>query len=46
MASCLDSLDWPEVIGTVAGDDTILVIVKPQEAVATVLQRFRELGEG
>ncbi|MGI9861213.1 arginine repressor [Moorella naiadis] len=46
VASCLDSIDWPEVIGTVAGDDTILVIVKPKEAVATVLQRFRELGEG
>ena len=46
VASCLDSINWPEVIGTVAGDDTILVIVKPKEAVATVLQRFRELGEG
>ncbi|MBC7324749.1 MAG: arginine repressor [Moorella sp. (in: Bacteria)] len=46
VASCLDNLAWPEIIGTVAGDDTILVIVKPKEAVATVLQRFRDLREG
>ncbi|KYH31645.1 arginine repressor [Moorella mulderi DSM 14980] len=46
VASCLDNLAWPEIIGTVAGDDTILVIVKPKEAVATVLKRFEELREG
>nr|WP_246187380.1 arginine repressor [Moorella glycerini] len=46
VASCLDSLAWPEIIGTVAGDDTILVIVKPKGAVATVLKRFEELREG
>lgn len=45
VASCLDSLAWPEVIGTVAGDDTILVVVKPKEAVERVLRRFRELWE-
>jgi len=45
VASCLDSLAWPEVIGTVAGDDTILVVVKPKEAVERVLRRFRELRE-
>lgn len=43
VASCLDSLAWREVIGTVAGDDTILVIVKPKEAVSAVLEKFFEL---
>ncbi|WP_141264939.1 arginine repressor [Moorella sp. E308F] len=46
VASCLDNVAWPEIIGTVAGDDTILVIVKPKEAVAAVLKRFDELREG
>jgi transcriptional regulator of arginine metabolism len=43
VAAALDHTDWPEVIGTVAGDDTILVIVKPKEAVVQVLERFHAL---
>lgn len=43
VASCIDSIAWPEVIGTVAGDDTILVIVKPKEAVQTLIHRFSSL---
>jgi len=43
VASCIDSVRWPEVIGTVAGDDTILAIVKPKKAVPQVLEKFREL---
>ncbi|MDK2820065.1 MAG: transcriptional regulator of arginine metabolism [Clostridia bacterium] len=46
IASCLDNMSWPEIIGTVAGDDTILVIVKPKEAVPTVLKKFEEIKEG
>jgi len=45
VASGIDSVDWKEIIGTVAGDDTILVIVKPKEAVNTVLCNFRGLME-
>ena len=26
LASALDQADWPEVTGTIAGDDTVLVI--------------------
>lgn len=43
VASCLDSLPWPEIIGTVAGDDTILIVVKPREMVASVLERLHKL---
>lgn len=43
VASCVDSITWKEIIGTVAGDDTILVIVKPKEAVEMVMERFRSL---
>lgn len=41
VASCLDSIAWQEIIGTVAGDDTILVVVKPKKAVPAVLKRLR-----
>jgi len=43
VASCIDNINWKEIIGTVAGDDTILVIVKPKEAVKITLERFRSL---
>lgn len=37
----IDSLKWPEVIGTIAGDNTILVIVRSNEEVDAVIRRFR-----
>ena len=43
LASVIDGSNWPEIIGTVGGDDTILVIVKPREAVDAVVQRFESL---
>ncbi|ABO49618.1 transcriptional regulator, ArgR family [Desulforamulus reducens MI-1] len=46
MASAIDHVHWPQIIGTVAGDDTILVIVKPKEATPEVVQRFLELARG
>lgn len=39
----VDSLRWPEVLGTIAGDNTILVIVRSNEEVATVIDRFRSI---
>lgn len=40
-AEAIDSLRWPETIGTIAGDNTILVIVRTNEEVDTVMKRFR-----
>jgi len=45
VASNIDAADIPEIVGTVAGDDTIIVVVKPKKAVAGVLERFRSLLE-
>lgn len=45
VASCIDHLEWSEILGTVAGDDTILIIVKPKEAVSSVLEKFHKLLE-
>jgi transcriptional regulator of arginine metabolism len=45
VASCIDQTKWDEIIGTVAGDDTILVIVKPKSAVLKVLKKFNSLLE-
>lgn len=39
----VDNLKWPEVLGTIAGDNTILVIVRSNDEVETVLRRFRSI---
>ncbi len=37
LAAALDKADWPEVTGTIAGDDTILIIA-PNEVIAAQLR--------
>lgn len=43
LAAVMDNSNWEEVIGTVAGDDTILLVIKPKEAVSGVLERITTL---
>lgn len=40
VASVIDSAQWKEVIGTVAGDDTILLIIKPITSVKNVIEKI------
>lgn len=40
VASTIDNAGWPEVIGTVAGDDTILVVVKPKKLTHATMKKF------
>ena len=45
IAVALDSEDWPEVVGTIAGDDTVLVVAKDNataEVVRSQLLAFLE----
>jgi len=43
VASLVDQLDWPEVMGTVSGDDTLLVIIRRKEDTGRIAGRFLEL---
>jgi transcriptional regulator of arginine metabolism len=45
VALAIDGEDWPEVVGTIAGDDTVLVIC-PDQKRATVLRDRLELMIG
>ncbi|MBQ2990353.1 MAG: arginine repressor [Clostridia bacterium] len=40
-AEAVDSLKWGEILGTIAGDNTILVIVRSNDEVETVMKHFR-----
>ncbi len=42
-AEMLDSLHWPEILGTLAGDNTILMIVRSTDEVDVVLRRIDEM---
>lgn len=42
-AEALDSMHWPEVLGTLAGDNTVLLIVRSNEETTTVTSRIREM---
>lgn len=43
VASMIDASDWKQIIGTVAGDDTILVVVKPLKEAEKVMAEFLSL---
>lgn len=42
-AEAIDSLNWPEILGTLAGDNTILVILGGEDSVEPVLARFKAM---
>ena len=44
VASALDTAQWKNIIGTVAGDDTILAVIKPENAASAVAARMKLLS--
>jgi transcriptional regulator of arginine metabolism len=40
----LDRLSWPEILGTIAGDDTIFLAVKDARAQQQVMRRIRGIA--
>ena len=41
VASCLDGLGWSEILGSVAGDDTIFVLVRSKEDAEDIAGRLQ-----
>ncbi len=41
VAEALDQLEWPDVAGTIAGDDTVLIICRSTDGRERVLGRLR-----
>jgi transcriptional regulator of arginine metabolism len=43
VGALIDNLDWPEIIGTIAGDDTILIVCRQREQVPDIINRFIDM---
>lgn len=43
IAALIDNLDWEEILGTVSGDDTILIICKTIDDTELISNRFLEM---
>ncbi len=43
VASAIDEAEWPEVLGTLGGDDTVLVILEDPAKLPVVKQRFEDM---
>ena len=45
VAAAMDRAGWPEIVGTLAGDDTVLVICPDPKRAADVMARIRKMLE-
>lgn len=43
VAAALDAESWPEVVGTIAGDDAILIVTPDKKASRRLAQRVRDI---
>jgi len=43
VAAALDEAEWPEVVGTIAGDDTILIVCPDKEDARKLASRLEEM---
>lgn len=43
IGALVDNLDWEEILGTICGDDTILVICRTEEDTEVITNRFLEM---
>lgn len=42
-AEAIDTLNWKNIVGTIAGDNTIFVLVRNQEDIQELVEKFRKL---
>lgn len=43
IGALIDNLDWDEVLGTICGDDTILIICRTSNDTETISERFLDM---
>lgn len=45
VAAAIDGLKYPEIVGSIAGDDTIMVAVKSTEETTVLIRKIKEMLE-
>jgi transcriptional regulator of arginine metabolism len=43
LGALIDSLEWNEIMGTICGDDTILIICRSKKNSGTVVKQFLDM---
>ncbi|CAN5726221.1 arginine repressor [soil metagenome] len=46
IAAALDRVNWPEVVGSLAGDDTLFIACATNEGLAAISERLSQLARG
>ncbi|HOQ07510.1 MAG TPA: arginine repressor [Clostridiales bacterium] len=42
-ASAVDALKWPEIVGTIAGDDTIMIVCRAEKIAEELVSKFNRM---
>ena len=42
-AEAVDSLKWPDILGTIAGDNTIFIAVRDGKSVSDIIRKFQKM---
>ena len=45
-AAAVDGMGWSEIVGTIAGDDTIFVMMRDNNAAVEFAERLKLIGRG
>ncbi|MBQ7876379.1 MAG: arginine repressor [Clostridia bacterium] len=43
--AAVDSMDFPEVVGSIAGDDTVMMVVRSEESARRLVYKLRSMTE-
>ncbi|MFA9466828.1 MAG: arginine repressor [Velocimicrobium sp.] len=43
VCATMDGMDWPGIVGTVSGDDTILVVMRNEQSAKDLVQKLKEI---
>lgn len=44
-AEAMDNLGWPEILGTIAGDNTVFIVTRKETDTADISERIRKLTD-
>ncbi len=42
-ASAVDALNWPDIVGTIAGDDTIMIVCRAEKIAEELVSKFSRM---